>query len=240
MPISEARLHANRINAAKSTGPKTPEGKARSAQNATRHGLLAQQILIGQESPGDLQSLIDTFTEHFAPINAFERHLVEDLAASCWRMRRSWSIEKEMLEAAMSRQSAPTQAARTAGAFGELARHPKLALLHRYETRLHLMYQRALNNLLRLRQLRPPASALPDIPIEPKTPCACNESPGRGSLQHEAQQPVAGGGQDVLAPVRQAPRGSVPGEIVHGVSVAGGDKEEPAILSSAFSPLNPN
>ena len=38
-------------------------------------------------------------------------------------------------------------------AFGELAAQPKLALLHRYEARLHLMYQRALRNLLLLRQM---------------------------------------------------------------------------------------
>ncbi len=36
---SEKRKHANRANAKASTGPKTARGKARSAQNARRHGL---------------------------------------------------------------------------------------------------------------------------------------------------------------------------------------------------------
>ena len=41
---SEARLRANRLNAQKSTGPRTEEGKQRASLNATRHGLTAQVL----------------------------------------------------------------------------------------------------------------------------------------------------------------------------------------------------
>ena len=43
-PISEKRLAANRANARKSTGPRSPEGKARSSRNHTQHGLYAAEI----------------------------------------------------------------------------------------------------------------------------------------------------------------------------------------------------
>jgi hypothetical protein len=57
-------------------------------------------------------------------------------------------------------------------AFAELAAQPQLGLLHRYESRLHLMYQRALHSMLLLRQAAPPPTICAN---EPKTTFPCNE-----------------------------------------------------------------
>ena len=46
VPISNARIEASRKNGAKSRGPRTPDGKARAAQNALKHGLRAQKYLV--------------------------------------------------------------------------------------------------------------------------------------------------------------------------------------------------
>jgi hypothetical protein len=45
MACSDFQMRANRSNAQKSTGPKTPEGKARSRLNGRRHGLCATIVL---------------------------------------------------------------------------------------------------------------------------------------------------------------------------------------------------
>jgi hypothetical protein len=47
--MSDKKAHANRRNALKSTGPKTPEGKAAVRLNALRHGLLSKEPLLPGE-----------------------------------------------------------------------------------------------------------------------------------------------------------------------------------------------
>jgi hypothetical protein len=53
-----ARAEASRRNGARSRGPKTPEGKARSAQNALKHGLRAQKfVVVGDEKAAEFAAL---------------------------------------------------------------------------------------------------------------------------------------------------------------------------------------
>ena len=41
-----SQINANQVNAQQSTGPRSPEGKARVAQNALRHGLTARHLFL--------------------------------------------------------------------------------------------------------------------------------------------------------------------------------------------------
>jgi hypothetical protein len=81
-----------------------------------------------------------------------------------------------MIEDAMSKQTQRGQLARMNAALDELAANPKLPLIQRYESRLHLMYQRTLKNLLHLRKSLEPGPAVADLPNEPITPIAVNEN----------------------------------------------------------------
>ena len=56
--LNAARAEASRHNGAKSRGPKTAEGKARSSQNAIKHGLRARRwVLLGGESEAEFKRL---------------------------------------------------------------------------------------------------------------------------------------------------------------------------------------
>jgi recombinational DNA repair protein RecT len=50
------QIESNRRNAQRSTGPKTQSGKARSSQNAVRHGLTAETVIGPLEDPADYQA----------------------------------------------------------------------------------------------------------------------------------------------------------------------------------------
>jgi len=158
------RLLSNRANGRLSRGPVTPEGKRSSSQNALRHGLLAKCIVLPAENEEAFHQLFQQYVERFAPVDGFELGLLEEMAASYWRMRRAWAIEKTDLAEAIDSQPPGDQASRITAAFRQLASSPEIPLLHRYETRLHLMFQRAFQNLVLLRTLEAPNPALPNEP----------------------------------------------------------------------------
>ena len=59
-------IETNRANAQFSTGPRTDEGKARSSQNARKHGLTAKQLAI---SPQDQEEFEDVLASYQREIN---------------------------------------------------------------------------------------------------------------------------------------------------------------------------
>jgi hypothetical protein len=66
--ISQAHSDAARINGAKSHGPVTPEGNARSSQNGRIHGFTASRIVFSTpEEHSDYDSLVEEYTGNLKP-----------------------------------------------------------------------------------------------------------------------------------------------------------------------------
>ncbi len=91
------KAQSNRQNAQKSTGPKTEEGKAKSSQNAVKHGLYAETIVI--ESPQLKENkqayidLIDSLFNDLEPEGLLQEDLVYKIAECIWRRRRVIAAE---------------------------------------------------------------------------------------------------------------------------------------------------
>ncbi len=85
---SVRQFEANRLNALKSTGPRTEEGKERSRCNAVRHGLTAETVIAHLEDADDYQGFEEAVASGYAPVTAVERELVLRLASVLWRLRR--------------------------------------------------------------------------------------------------------------------------------------------------------
>ena len=98
-PVSNARAEASRQNGAKSRGPKTPEGKARSAQNALKHGMRAQQhLVLPDEDAAEFADLEAALVAELAPVGALQRVLARRVAVAAWRLARADRIEAELFE----------------------------------------------------------------------------------------------------------------------------------------------
>jgi hypothetical protein len=85
---TEAQVLANRQNAAHSTGPRTPEGKARSSQNRLTHGLAGRHIVMSGEDPAEFDALLEALWIEHQPETATEEILVEEMAHARWKMLR--------------------------------------------------------------------------------------------------------------------------------------------------------
>ncbi|HSV98536.1 MAG TPA: hypothetical protein VLI39_00075, partial [Sedimentisphaerales bacterium] len=86
---SVAQIQANRSNAQKSTGPRTAQGKAVASQNAVKHGLLAEQVVIRGEDAAQFDLYREGMLADLAPVGEIETMLAERAVSLAWRLRRA-------------------------------------------------------------------------------------------------------------------------------------------------------
>ena len=203
---SGARAAASRINGARSCGPKTPEGKARSAQNALKHRLRAQKfVVVGDEKAAEFAALETALVDELAPGGALQGLLAGRIARAAWRLERAERIEAELFERHADRDGnlglAMIRDGHGSRAFDTLLRYRGTALAELW---------RALR-LLKALQAEP-SHALPAPDAAPQVDDCAHETPiepeAGGNPGEAPPEPAAG--EPEAAPLRELAVGAAP------------------------------
>jgi hypothetical protein len=203
-PVSDEQLAANRANAAHSTGPRSPEGKARSAQNARKHGFTASTFAVVRlEDVNEIADLTADAVAVYQPVNSQELFAVERIALAQQSMLRAARLESGLfttcLNETLDQRDKPmmfldpamvdgdAEATRQqnrnyllAEGFTMAAKASNVwSLFLRYQAQAERQYRRAIEEFDRLKSLR---QELPNEPIfdpqpEPTEPvCSPSET----------------------------------------------------------------
>ena len=162
MALSNKQLEANRRNALRSTGPKTPKGKRAVKRNALKHGLLSREVLIKGEDGRALEELGKNLRHELVPQDELENILVERIISSVWRLRRAVRVERDYLQEEYQdcknydwngKESGDSKAWNlvVARALGNSTTWLNLV---RYETSIEKQMYKALHELMRLQSAR--------------------------------------------------------------------------------------
>ena len=95
---TQKQIDANRANAAKSTGPRSVEGKSVSSMNALKSGIDAQSQIVRGEKVENLELLKNEYHARFLPTTPEQRMLVDTLIDSEWLLRRFRVVEAQLWE----------------------------------------------------------------------------------------------------------------------------------------------
>jgi hypothetical protein len=90
---SERQIEANQLNAQRSTGPRSPDGKARVASNALKHGLTGKRVVLPNENAEEFEAFRIALWNDLDPQGALEESLAENIVANAWRLKRVPMLE---------------------------------------------------------------------------------------------------------------------------------------------------
>ena len=100
---SDRKVAANRRNSQKSTGPKTPSGKAIASMNALKHGLCARKPLIPGENEADFAQFAADWVNELRPAGPQQSLCAEQAILAAWQLRRVPSLEAGLLTQYMNK-----------------------------------------------------------------------------------------------------------------------------------------
>ena len=87
------QVAANRANAGRSCGPRTPEGKRTASMNALRHGGTAALSLLPDEDPEEAAQFSERLREAYDPRGPEQEILVGFITNGLWRLQRLSRVE---------------------------------------------------------------------------------------------------------------------------------------------------
>lgn len=190
--ISMRKIAANRRNALRSTGPRTPQGKSAVRWNALQHGLLAKEIVIpagvGRENVGESYNLLAQLREHLEPAGVLEELLVEKIAVCYWRLRRvlrsevgeiqqgldniraaresHWNLLKVLGQPRNTTEQEENRWMESEQACRNLPGSQIVDKILRYETAIERQLYRALHQLERIQRHRKGEAVPPPVSVE--------------------------------------------------------------------------
>jgi hypothetical protein len=159
---SAARQSANAANAQFSTGPRTPEGKTRSSQNAQKHGLTAAELVIGPEDREEFEAMLADFQCNLAPQGAIQQTLFDELVSAAWNMRRIRRMETALCAGA----------ATYLDLLNDDEIQTKLGRLARHKSRIERTFHRSLKELKALQTNQAVGALMPRDILETAPPLA--------------------------------------------------------------------
>jgi hypothetical protein len=176
---SQRRIDSSRANGARSRGPVTPEGRARSNASGLTHGLAASQIVLEGESEQEFDALRQAYLDDFQPRTRAQFDLVDQLAATRWRLNRVMALQTALMDHQITRQEPEIRKmysvcdgeTRAAIAYQHLCDDSRaLESLNRHEARLSAELRRTLKLLEEFHQEPNPANEhpQPDDVTEPR------------------------------------------------------------------------
>lgn len=104
--ISQRKIMANRKNAEKSTGPKTTEGKAKSAMNSIKYGIYSDKYLIKDESYEEFDNYRRKILKCLKPTNPVLFDMATHIVSNGWEYQRCTLLESKILNSKSLRHDA--------------------------------------------------------------------------------------------------------------------------------------
>jgi len=95
---TEQQIRANRLNALKSTGPKSAVGKFISSRNSTRHGFYSTTVLLPNEDREEFVRFARRLASAYCPTGVLEEEQVRSIIETRWQLRRANLVDSELFQ----------------------------------------------------------------------------------------------------------------------------------------------